>query len=119
MPACFKAIATAIALAIGRILAETAPLYLTAGLGASNTIALDAPGQTLTTRIYAQIYVNNYEQANHVMYECALITLFFILFILIVIHVLIPKYFAYLEQKNKKPKKYNFIKRKHQSSCVR
>ena len=114
LPACFKPIATAIALSIGRILTETAPLYLTAGLGTSNAIALDAPGQTLTTRIYAQIYINDYQKANHTMYECALITMLFILLILCVIHILIPKYFQYIEQKKKKIKKYNFKKQTKQ-----
>ena len=112
LPSCFKAIATTIALAIGKILAETAPLYLTAGLGASNSIALDSPGQTLTTRIYAQIYVNNYQQANHTMYECALITLLLVLFILLIIHILIPKYFEMQAEKIKLIKKFNF-KRKN------
>lgn len=102
LPAAFQSITTAIVLAMGRILAETAPLYLTAGLSSSSSIALDSPGQTLTTRIYSQIYNANYNDGVNIMYECAFVTMLLVLFIIITVHVLIPKYYQYKLKQMKK-----------------
>ena len=107
LPASFQAITTAVVLAIGRILAETAPLFLTAGLDSSNTIALDSPGQTLTTRIFAQIYNNDYTSAVNIMYECAFVTMILVLLIIVIVHVFIPWYYKRkrdkLKEKSKPP----------------
>jgi phosphate transport system permease protein len=86
-------------LSIGRILAETAPLYLTSGLSSSSSIALAQPGQTLTTRIYAQIYTSNVNQGTNVMYECALDTMILVFLIIFVVHVIIPQYYQYKQRR--------------------
>ncbi|MDE7433617.1 MAG: hypothetical protein K2M43_00465 [Mycoplasmoidaceae bacterium] len=105
MPTALQGITTSVVLSIGRILAETAPLYLTSGLSSSGSIALNTAGQTLTTRIYDQIYTADISLANNVMYECAFITLILVLLIILVSHVLIPYYFVY--KQNKLKKKYS------------
>lgn len=102
LPAAFQSITTAVVLVIGRILAETAPLYLTAGLDSSSHISLDSPGQTLTTRIYAQIYNQNYTEATKIMYECALVTMVLVLAIIIIVHIAIPKYFDWKKKRAQK-----------------
>jgi phosphate transport system permease protein len=56
VPMALVAITGNIITIIGRILSETAPLYLTAGLSSSSETALNRPGTTLTTHIYAQIF---------------------------------------------------------------
>ena len=63
-----QGVRTSIVLSIGRILAETAPLYLTSGLASSSSISLISEGQTLTTRIYAQIYETDMTKASSIMY---------------------------------------------------
>jgi len=85
-----QGITTSVVLSIGRILAETAPLYLTSGLSSSSSIALDSAGQTLTTRIYAQIYTANISDATSIMYECAFVTMILVLLIILIVHVLLP-----------------------------
>lgn len=97
LPTTIQHILTSIILSIGRVLAETAPLYLTAGIGSTSKICLMSNGQTLTTRIYAQISSNNLVTAKNIMYECALILLILIIIILILVNIVIPKIF------NKKP----------------
>lgn len=92
LPIAIKSIISSIVLSIGRILSETAPLYLTAGLSSSSRIALLNPGQTLTTRIYSQLYSSNSVESNNVMYESALSTIFLILILTIIGHLLIPYY---------------------------
>lgn len=90
LPAALTGIVTSTVLAIGRILSETAPLYLTAGLTSSSQSALDRPGQTLTTRIYAQLYNTNIAEGQNIMYEIAFITLLLVLTLIIIGYVLIP-----------------------------
>lgn len=99
LPAAFQGIMTSVVLSIGRILAETAPLYLTSGLASSSSINLGSEGQTLTTRIYAQIYESNIDKAFSIMYECAFITMILVLLIILVVHVLIPWYFRHKQKK--------------------
>ena len=94
LPSTIQHILTSIILSIGRVLAETAPLYLTAGIGSTNKICLMSNGQTLTTRIYAQISSNNLITAKNIMYECALILLILIIIILILVNIVIPKIFS-------------------------
>ncbi len=103
LPTALQGITTAVVLSIGRILAETAPLYLTSGLSSSGSISLDNSGQTLTTRIYDQIYTADISQGLSVMYECAFITMILVLIIILISHVLIPYYFV-LKQKKLKNK---------------
>jgi short subunit fatty acids transporter len=90
---------TAVVLSIGRILAETAPLYLTSGLASSNSISLINSGQTLTTRIYAQIYTADIHVGESIMYECAFVTMILVLLIILVVHVAIPAYYNYKRRK--------------------
>ena len=90
LPQAYKSIVSATILTIGRVLAETAPLYLTAGLSSASTVALMNPGQTLTTRIYAQLYTNNATQSNNIMYEAAFVTLLLVLTLTIIGYVIIP-----------------------------
>lgn len=90
LPSALTGIVTSTVLAIGRILSETAPLYLTAGLTSSTQTALDRPGQTLTTRIYAQLYNTNVTEGLNIMYEIAFITLLLVLGLILVGYVLIP-----------------------------
>ena len=99
LPAAFQHILTGVVLAIGRVLAETAPLYLTAGLSGGSKISLMSAGQTLTTRIYSQINSNNVTAAQNIMYECAFVTLILIILILIVVDIIIPKYFDHKKKK--------------------
>lgn len=99
LPAAFQHILTGVVLAIGRVLAETAPLYLTAGLSGGSKISLMSAGQTLTTRIYSQINSNNVVAAQNIMYECAFVTLILIILILIAVDIIIPKYFDYKRKK--------------------
>jgi phosphate transport system permease protein len=75
---------------------------LTSGLTSSSSISLANPGQTLTTRIYAQIYTANIHDGTNIMYECAFVTMMLVLLIILVVHVIIPAY-------------YNFKKRQLQS----
>ena len=102
LPTALQGITTAVVLSIGRILAETAPLYLTSGLSSSGSIALDNSGQTLTTRIYDQIYTADISQGLSVMYECAFITMILVLIIILISHVLIPYYFVLKQKKMQK-----------------
>jgi len=93
LPAAFQHILTSVVLSIGRILAETAPIYLTAGVSGGSQISYMSPGQTLTTRIYAQLGSNDIVKARRIMYECAFIILILIILILLVVDVLIPMAF--------------------------
>ncbi len=93
LPNASRGIITAIILSIGRILAETAPLYLTAGLSSSAHIALNNPGQTLTTRIYAQLTSPVLSDGTNIMYEAALVTIIFVFVIIIVGHAILPLYY--------------------------
>lgn len=111
LPAAAQHILTGVVLAIGRVLAETAPLYLTAGLSGGSKISLMSAGQTLTTRIYSQINSNNLVAAQNIMYECAFVTLILIIIILIVVDIVIPKYFDH-KKKKKGDQKINLIKSK-------
>lgn len=92
IPAAARGIVTSVLLSIGRILAETAPLYLTAGLSSSNSVAIMNPGQTLTTRIYAQLYATNATIGINIMYESALTTLILVLVLTLIGHLIIPYY---------------------------
>ena len=92
IPFAYTSISSSIILAIGRIMAETAPLFLTAGLSSISTIGLLNPGQTLTTRIYAQIFSNNLSGANDISYECAFVAFIIILAIIYIGYGIIPIY---------------------------
>lgn len=74
---------------IGRILSETAPLYLTAGLSSSASTALNRPGTTLTTHIYAQLFSTS-SDAKWIQYEAALVAIFFVFILVIIGYVIIP-----------------------------
>ncbi len=91
IPTAFKGIVTSLVLCIGRILSETAPLYLTAGLSSSWQIALDRPGTTLTIQIYAQEFNPSTNRLN-TQYEAAILTLFLVLLTVILGYVIIPNW---------------------------
>ncbi|WP_051675901.1 phosphate ABC transporter permease [Ureaplasma canigenitalium] len=90
LPAAMKGIMSNTILAIGRIISETAPIYLTAGLSSAAETNLLYPGQTLTTRIYAQLTENNTALANDIMYESAIISLILVITIITILNYVIP-----------------------------
>ena len=92
LPQAYKGILSSLILSIGRILAETAPLYLTAGLSSASSIALMNPSQTLTTRIYAQLNGSSSFKSTNIMYESALIALLLILVVIVIGYLLIPNW---------------------------
>ncbi|MDE5599815.1 MAG: phosphate ABC transporter permease PstA, partial [Ureaplasma sp.] len=97
----FKSIVSAIILSVGRIISETAPLYLTAGLSSPNNIALLSPGQTLTTRIYANtMFGINANQSLNIQYESALSSILLVLFLTVLGYMIIP-YYKYLKEEIK------------------
>ncbi len=90
IPSSIKSLSSAIIFAISRIIAETAPLYLTAGLSPSSAIGLLMPGQTLTTRIYAQLSSSDINAFHSISYECALIAFVLIIILIWIGYYLIP-----------------------------
>ncbi len=87
----YRSMMSAVVLAIGRIMAETAPLYLTAGLTSVPGIGLMMPGQTLTTRIYAQLAGEKTLSASvGVQYECAFIALMIVIILIWLGNYVIP-----------------------------
>lgn len=92
LPAALTGIISNTILSIGRVLSETAPLYLTAGLTSSASIALDRSGQTLTTRIYAQLSSFDLVNANNIMYEVALVTLLLVLGLIVAGYYIVPNH---------------------------
>lgn len=103
LPAAMASITTSIISTIGRIFSETAPLYLTAGLSSSQITALDRPGTTLTTHIYAQIYSTS-SNATSIQYQAAMLTLIIVFSLVIIGYLIIP---------NRKIIKDNLIKFKN------
>ena len=103
LPTALQNILASVILSVGRVLAETAPVYLTAGLGGGSRISYMSAGQTLTTRIYTQINSNNVEVARNIMYECAFITIILIIVILVMVDIVIPKTFEHKKKKGASP----------------
>lgn len=98
LPECYKNIISSIVLTTGRIMSETAPLYLTAGLSGSSQISLLNPGQTLTTRIYAENTAsNNLASGLAISYESAFLSLVLILLLIYTGYIIIPNY-KYIKQ---------------------
>ncbi len=91
IPTAFKGITTSFVLTIGRILSETAPLYLTAGLSSSWKIALNRPGTTLTIQIYAQQF-SPMTNRVYVQYEAAFLTLLLVLITVLLGYWIIPNW---------------------------
>lgn len=92
LPSVVTGIVSTTILSIGRVLSETAPLYLTAGLTSSSTISLDRSGQTLTTRIYAQLFNIDLVNSTNIMYEVALVTLLLVLGLIFIGYYIVPNY---------------------------
>lgn len=98
LPAAMKGMISATILSIGKILSESAPLYLTAGLSSTNTVALMSPGQTLTTRIYAQLYSSSGSYSVYTMYDAALSALLLVMFLTIMVYVILPYYQVFVAE---------------------
>lgn len=92
LPHAYRGILSSIILTIGRILAETAPLFITAGLSSASTVALMNPSQTLTTRIYAQLNGSSSALSTNIMYESAIIALVLIFALIVIGYVVIPNW---------------------------
>lgn len=92
LPSAINGIITAFVLIIGRILSETAPLYLTAGLSSSWDINYLRSGTTLTTLIYSQKFVSDYN-GIHIQYEAAFVTILFVIIIVLSSYILIPNWY--------------------------
>lgn len=92
LPSAVTGIVSTTILSIGRVLSETAPLYLTAGLTSSSAISLDRSGQTLTTRIYAQLFNIDLVNSTNIMYEVALVTLLLVLGLIFIGYYIVPNY---------------------------
>ncbi|EGZ31107.1 phosphate ABC transporter permease PstA [Malacoplasma iowae] len=102
LPSAITGIVSTTILSIGRVLSETAPLYLTAGLTSSSAISLDRSGQTLTTRIYAQLFNIDLVNSTNIMYEVALVTLLLVLGLIFIGYYIVPNYkkiIKYLDDK--------------------
>ncbi len=87
IPNAMSGIISGVLLSIGRILSETAPVYLTVGLVA-HRVGIYDPGQTLTSRmLYYAIYSTfSSKQALAYAYASALITYIFVLIITLIAH---------------------------------
>ncbi|MGL5204742.1 MAG: hypothetical protein ACRC63_00670, partial [Metamycoplasmataceae bacterium] len=68
---------------------ETAPLYLTAGLSSSSDVALNRPGTTLTTHIYAQLFSNS-DESKWIQYEAAFVAILLVFSLVVIVYVIIP-----------------------------
>lgn len=91
LPMALVPIITSIVTVIGRILSETAPLYLTAGLSSSVVTSLDRPGTTLTTQIYAQLFSSS-ANSKDIQYQAALLTVTFVLILIVVGYFIVPRW---------------------------
>ncbi|MGL5308579.1 MAG: phosphate ABC transporter permease PstA [Metamycoplasmataceae bacterium] len=89
LPMAMIAITGNIVSIIGRILSETAPLYLTAGLSSSSDVALNRPGTTLTTHIYAQLFSNS-DESKWIQYEAAFVAILLVFSLVVIVYVIIP-----------------------------
>ncbi|MGL5357483.1 MAG: phosphate ABC transporter permease PstA [Metamycoplasmataceae bacterium] len=97
LPPAINSMSASIVSTIGRILSETAPLYLTAGLSSSVQTSLLTPGTTLTTNIYSQIFSTN-PNATNVQFQAALVTLVFVFFLIIIAYLIIPNWGILMEK---------------------
>ncbi len=92
IPAAWKSMVSSLILVTGKIMSETAPLFLTAGLSGSDHFSLLNPGQTLTTRIYAQtVSSNNLNDVNN-SFESAFASLLLMLILIYIGYVIVPNW---------------------------
>ncbi len=92
IPGAYKSMVSSVVLVTGKIMSETAPLYLTAGLSGSSYVSLLNPGQTLTTRIYAQTISSNSLNDFDSSFESALASLLLMLLLIYLGYILIPNW---------------------------
>lgn len=90
VPSAMNTIINSSILIIGRILSETSPLYITAGLSSSEKINLFSPGQTLTTRIYSQTLETDPSKVHNTEYSSALLSILLILIFILIWQLLLP-----------------------------
>lgn len=83
LPIAFNDLVFSILLTMGKILGETAPLYLTAGINSVPGSLFMYQGQTLTTRIYSQLYETNLKRSEKIIGETSFYCLLFISLIVV------------------------------------
>ncbi|GCE63426.1 phosphate transport system permease protein PstC [Candidatus Mycoplasma haematohominis] len=84
LPIAFNNLVFSVLLTTGKIIGETAPLYLTAGLNSAPKTLFMYQGQTLTTRIYSQLYESNLAKSEKIINETTFYCLLFISVIVII-----------------------------------
>ncbi|XP_032746499.1 phosphate import ATP-binding protein PstB-like [Rattus rattus] len=78
VPMAMNKLIFSVLLTIGKIIGETAPLYLTAGINSAQGTLFMYQGQTLTTRIYSQLYESNLSKSTHIVNETSFYCILFI-----------------------------------------
>lgn len=83
VPIAFNDLIFSILLTMGKIIGETAPLYITAGINSVPGSLFMYQGQTLTTRIYSQLYETKLARSEKVIGETSFYCLLFIALVVI------------------------------------
>ncbi|WP_168380678.1 phosphate ABC transporter permease PstA [Mycoplasma todarodis] len=82
LPSALKGIVTGVILSIGRIISETAPVYLVMGLSPAWFIKGDSGAQVITTRIYVNVTTpSNLSMGNAWAWETSFVAMILIMFL--------------------------------------